>query len=155
MQEKKKMPKKYVLNTFLQFFLVFCNHHLLQNKTEALYSSLKQQQQPEKVFFITTTENGTKLKNLIDCFAWYLPEASLRHDNSKINGCSFSQIQYCKTDSGNNDHFCHFDGTNHLQDWYQEPNCYFNCQMETCNAWDVAHDDRQEKCIEQLHNDNS
>lgn len=96
--------------------------------------------------------NGTKLMNLIDCFAFYLPNASHRLDNSRTNGCILEDIIYCKTDSGNNDHYCKFDGTNKLTDWYTEQRCYFNCQMETCNAFDVAHDEQQQECIDNLRN---
>lgn len=95
--------------------------------------------------------NGLGLKNLIDCFAFYLPEASLRPDNSNTKDCEYSQILYCKTDSGNNDHFCKFDGTNHLKDDLEaNPSCYFNCQMETCNAWDIPHDEHQIECVNSL-----
>ena len=80
---------------------------------------------------------------LINCFAWYLPDAAYRGDNSKVQGCDERTIQvmnecrshppthppqnppflvfdlpspqYCKTDSGNNDHLCKFDGSNNLQ----------------------------------------
>ncbi len=37
---------------------------------------------------------------------------------------------FCKTDSGNGDHMCKFDGSNNLQDaWDANPECYFNCQV--------------------------
>jgi len=35
-------------------------------------------------------------------------------------------------------------------DWTANPSCYFNCQMETCDAWDVAHDDHQQSCLDQF-----
>jgi len=95
--------------------------------------------------------NGNDLKSLIDCFADYLPNASLRVDNSQINGCDFSDIIYCKTDLGHDDHFCLFSGTNHLEvDWNANPMCHYNCQMETCDAWDIPHTDHQQECVEQL-----
>jgi hypothetical protein len=54
-------------------------------------------------------------------------------DNSKRDGCKDKDIVYCRTDSGRNDHFCRFDGTNHLIDegekWGSEPKCFFNCQV--------------------------
>ncbi len=41
---------------------------------------------------------------------------------------------YCRTDSGRNDHYCRFDGTNNLIDegakWGEAaPACFFNCQV--------------------------
>ncbi|EKU20987.1 hypothetical protein NGA_0118000 [Nannochloropsis gaditana CCMP526] len=74
--------------------------------------------------------NGEKLKMLIDCFA-----------------------------SGYKDHFCRFDGTNNLIDMGEipllgpqdaVPECWFNCQMETCNAWEFPHNEEQEKCVAAL-----
>ena len=95
--------------------------------------------------------NGSKLAGLINCFAWYLPNAAYRQDNSKTQGCQESTILFCKTDSGHNDHFCSFDGTNHLKDaWGANPSCYFNCQMETCNAWDQPSNDAQRQCVANL-----
>jgi hypothetical protein len=93
--------------------------------------------------------NGTKLMNLINCFAWYLPDAAHRSDNSQTINCVQDSIIYCKTDSGNNDHYCKFDGTNILTDTYDYQECYFNCQMETCNAW-YANTDEQQKCVDAL-----
>jgi len=93
-----------------------------------------------------------KLQKLIDCFASYLPNASLRSDNSNI-GKNIEKIIYCKTDSGNNDHFCKYEGTNYLIDYYEnDVEYYFNCQMETCNAWDVAHTEKQQECLNKLFN---
>ena len=94
--------------------------------------------------------NGTKLMNLIDCFAWYLSDAAHRSDNSQTTNCIQEDIWYCKTDSGTNDHLCKFDGTNFLIDDYTSQGCYFNCQMESCNAWDIPHTDQQQECINQL-----
>lgn len=96
--------------------------------------------------------NGTKLMNLINCYAWYLPDAAHRQDNSKTENCVEESIIYCRTDSGNNDHLCKFDGTNFLVDDYTEQECYFNCQMETCNAWNEAHNQQQQQCITALKN---
>jgi len=101
----------------------------------------------------TMTTSATPLKDLIDCFANYMPNASLRPDNSRADPalCDWVDIVYCRTDSGHDDHFCHFTGTNHLElDESATPDCYFNCQMETCNAWDVAHDEHQQECILQM-----
>ena len=102
------------------------------------------------IFPVSFAIDGIKLMNLIDCFAFYLPNASLRSDNSQTSGCLLEDIIYCKTDSGHNDHYCKFDGTNKLTDLYTEQNCYYNCQMETCNAFDVAHNDQQQECINKL-----
>lgn len=95
--------------------------------------------------------DGTKLKMLINCFAWYLPDAAYRGDNSKVHGCDESTIQFCKTDSGNNDHMCKFDGSNHLRDaWGENPACYFNCQMETCDSWGSPSTDATRACVAAL-----
>jgi len=95
--------------------------------------------------------NGLKLKKLIDCFADYMEEASLRQDNSKVQNCNMTEIRYCRTDSGHDDHFCKFSGDNHLKiDYEATPDCYFNCQMETCDAWDIPHSDHQQECILEL-----
>ncbi|EWM22909.1 hypothetical protein Naga_100625g2 [Nannochloropsis gaditana] len=103
--------------------------------------------------------NGEKLKMLIDCFASYMEDASYRADNSKRDGCTDAEILYCRTDSGYNDHFCRFDGTNNLIDMGEipllgpqdaVPECWFNCQMETCNAWEFPHNEEQEKCVAAL-----
>lgn len=95
--------------------------------------------------------NGTKLLNLINCFAPYESDLAHRPDNSNTKACKSEDILYCRTDSGNNDHFCKFDGTNILQDWFIQPKCWYNCQMETCNAWTIAHNKDQEKCIRDLY----
>lgn len=96
--------------------------------------------------------DGRKLKNLINCFAWYLPNASHRPDNSKTSGANEADILYCRTDSGHDDHFCKFDGTNNLKSEYKvSPEFWYNCQMESCNAWDVPHSTEQRKCIDELH----
>jgi hypothetical protein len=103
---------------------------------------------------VNAKPNGLKLKQLIDCFADYMTEASLRPDNSQVQNCNMTEIRYCKTDSGYNDHFCKFTGDNHLElDELANPLCYFNCQMETCNAWDIAHSDHQQECIDDLYID--
>ncbi|GAB5036182.1 Hypothetical protein NocV09_03500040 [Nannochloropsis oceanica] len=99
--------------------------------------------------------NGEKLKMLIDCFASYMQDASYRPDNSQLNGCWDYEIIHCRTDSGQHDHFCLFNGTNHLQDLgelsaEEKPKCWFNCQMETCDAWDVPHTTEQEECVDDL-----
>ena len=81
----------------------------------------------------------------------YQQDAAYRPDNSKYQGCDEDAITYCRTDAGHDDHFCKFDGTNVLTDDYgANPSCYFNCQMETCNAWTTAHDDAQQKCVDAL-----
>jgi hypothetical protein len=111
------------------------------------------------LYFLTITQtiygitpNGTKLMNFINCFAWYLTDAAHRPDNSQTLNCNQDDILYCKTDSGRpDDHLCKFDGTNILIDDYTQQECYFNCQMETCNAWNVAHDDNQQTCINTLN----
>lgn len=94
--------------------------------------------------------DGAKLRDLINCFAWYLPDAAFRPDNSATRGCNVSDIRYCKTDSGHNDHFCLFTGSNVLTDSYGAPSCFFNCQMETCNAWAVPHSEHEQQCIDNL-----
>lgn len=95
--------------------------------------------------------DGTKLKNLINCFAWYLPDAAYRADNSQYTNCDEKSILFCKTDSGHNDHFCQFTGTNLLIDYYDTPECYYNCQMETCNAWSSPTNQKQEDCVAELY----
>jgi hypothetical protein len=94
--------------------------------------------------------NGTKLMEFIDCYAWWQPDAAHRPDNSQTAGCNQESILYCKTDSGNNDHLCKFDGTNVLTDSWDTTSCYFNCQMETCNAWTSPSTDLQKQCVKNL-----
>jgi hypothetical protein len=66
----------------------------------------------------------------------YMADAAYRPDNSQRAGCGDGDITYCRTDSGNNDRFCKFDGTNVLTDTFTPPDnkCWFNCQMETCDG---------------------
>ena len=98
--------------------------------------------------------NGTLLMELINCYAWWMPNAALRPDNSLINNCHPSDVLYCLTDSGKDDHFCHFVGTNYLiEETTANPLCYYNCQMETCNAWDNPTTDLQKQCVRSLYVD--
>ncbi|MBF0443236.1 MAG: hypothetical protein HQK54_15110 [Oligoflexales bacterium] len=97
------------------------------------------------------TPDGNKLKELINCYtAHYMTDAASRPNNSKTEGCDSKTIIYCKTDKGNNDHMCKFDGTNKLKDSSDTPNCYYNCQMETCNAWESPKGNQQEECVKKL-----
>ena len=108
-------------------------------------------------FISGETPNGIKLKNLINCFAWWQKDAAYRPDNSHVNGCNEIDILYCRTDKGDQyDHFCKFDGTNVLQDVYDWPsdNCYYNCQMETCDAWKSPQTQLQYDCVNALNNNN-
>jgi len=80
----------------------------------------------------------------------YLQDAAYRPDNSRLSGCNEDSITYCRTDAGHDDRFCKFDGTNILTDSWDNPSCYFNCQMETCNAWTYPHNDDQQACVAAL-----
>jgi hypothetical protein len=98
-----------------------------------------------------STFDGLQLKEFIDCYSDYLENASLRPDNSYTLHCNLSEIIYCKTDKGYDDIFCQFDGTNFLkQNESANPECYYNCQMETCDAWDIPHSEHQDLCIQNL-----
>ena len=91
---------------------------------------------------------GIKLKNLIDCFATWSPNAST-DDNSNLKGCKESDVIYCRT-TENNGQFCKFDGTNNLVDTPDEPKCWYSCGVHTCNSFLVAHNVHQSECILEL-----
>jgi endoglucanase len=94
--------------------------------------------------------DGRKLAELINCFANYLPNAAYRADNSRTAGCATESIFWCRTDKGTGDRFCKFDGTNKLKDSNDNPSCYFNCQMETCNSWDAPDTPQRQQCVNNL-----
>lgn len=52
--------------------------------------------------------------------------------------------------SGHDDKFCKFDGTNFLHETTDTPTYYYNCQMETCNAWAAPKDDLKH-CVDALY----
>jgi hypothetical protein len=95
--------------------------------------------------------SGTHFKKMINCFAWYMNDAAHRPDNSRIQGCNEEDILFCKTDSGHNDHFCGFHGSNVLSDIWETPGCYFNCQMGTCDAFSSPSNADQQQCVDDLY----
>ena len=92
--------------------------------------------------------DGEKLAKMIDCFAPYEPNASTRNNNSKVGGDK-KKIHFCKTDKGHEDQICKFDGTHKLTESNEKPEYYWNCQMETCDAWNEPKPEQQ-KCVDML-----
>jgi uncharacterized repeat protein (TIGR01451 family) len=93
--------------------------------------------------------DGRNLAALINCF---YGGTDLAHAafNSQTAGCTDESILYCHTDKGTNDVYCKFDGTNYLQDSTDTPACWYNCNMETCNAWDTGNTPARVQCIANL-----
>jgi hypothetical protein len=97
--------------------------------------------------------NGTKFKDLINCFAWYGNNAAYDPENSHTESCKEDEIVLCRLKGSNTEHFCRFDGTNKLQEVSDTPTCYFNCAMDTCDAWQWGVTDLQKYCIDNLLKD--
>lgn len=89
--------------------------------------------------------DGVKLKNLINCFATW-QENVATDSNSNTEGCKDTDIIYCRTPK-DEDLFCKFDGTNNLVETEERPQCYYNCGMQTCNAFLIAHSPEEIDCI--------
>lgn len=94
--------------------------------------------------------NGSALKNLINCFAWYRHHPAT-NNNSMIQGCREENIMHCKLNGFKKNTYCRFDGSNILEETTDKPPCYFNCDMETCDAWEWGVTPRQMECIKDLN----
>ena len=89
--------------------------------------------------------DGAKLKDLINCFATW-QENVATDANSHTDNCKESEIVHCRT-ATEEDKFCKFDGTNNLVEVSGHPKCYYNCGMQTCNAFLIAHSLDEMECI--------
>lgn len=96
--------------------------------------------------------DGGKLKELINCFATWGEDVAT-DGNSHTEGCDESQILHCRAPK-EQDLFCKFDGTNHLvEETGQRPTCYYNCGMQTCDAFLIAHTLEEMDCIASVFTD--
>jgi hypothetical protein len=95
---------------------------------------------------------GTKLKNMIDCFATWGENVSMEGWNSYTEGCALNDIIHCRLANPDADVFCKFDGTNNLVETDEKPTCYYNCGMQTCDAFLIAHAPHEIDCIAHVFN---
>lgn len=92
--------------------------------------------------------DGNKLKELINCFATWGENVATDH-NSYTEGCEDTNILHCRVPK-EEDQFCKFDGTNNLVETNENPSCYYNCGMQTCNAFLIAHTMKDMECIAEV-----
>lgn len=97
--------------------------------------------------------NGLKLKDLINCFATWQENVATDAWNSHLDGCSEKNIVHCRLANPNEEHFCLFDGTNHLVETQDHPTCYYNCGMQSCDAFLIAYSPHEIDCIANVFND--
>lgn len=95
--------------------------------------------------------DGTKLKDLINCFATWQKDVAT-DGNSFTANCNESDIIYCRIPK-EQDFFCKFDGTNNLVETTDIPQCFYNCGMQTCNAFLIAHTPDEIDCIANVFKD--
>lgn len=95
--------------------------------------------------------DGRKLKNLINCFSTWGDNVAT-DSNSFLRGCNETDVVHCRIPTAE-DHFCKFDGTNNLVDEYNVPKCYYNCGMQSCNAFLIAHTIDEVHCIANVFKD--
>jgi hypothetical protein len=95
--------------------------------------------------------DGKKLKNLINCFATWQKDVAT-DSNSYTENCNESDIIHCRIPAAQ-DLFCKFDGTNNLVESTDIPQCFYNCGMQTCNAFLIAHTPNEIDCIANVFND--
>lgn len=95
--------------------------------------------------------DGTKLKNLINCFAKNWSSIAATDDNSNLVDCNERDVIYCRTTK--DETFCKFDGTNNLVESSDDPSCWYSCGVYTCNSFLIANTQEQVKCLKDLFAD--
>lgn len=96
--------------------------------------------------------NGTKLRDMINCFGTWAEDVAHDGWNSYTEGCADEEIIHCRLAKPDQEIFCKFDGTNNLIQTDEHPNCFYNCGMQTCDAFLIAHAPNEVECIAHVFN---